>query len=357
MTYINAVYFSNWSVYQPKHFPLDLNTEELTHVFYAFMKIDTVSGAVTLSDTWGDIEMPMGNLKGALGQLNDLRAENRNFKLVMSIGGWGTADAFRLVMSNGNRTSTFVETAAELLRKYRFNGIDIDWEYPNSPVEGSQLVELLQKLRAKLDTIDPSLLLTVAAPASDHHLVHLHVSQMDQYLSFWNVMCYDFSGSSWSSKSGYHSNLYGHNGDNDINADGVILAYIRLGVSPQKLVLGMPLYGRSFYAPEHPEVGVRFNKDQPFESDIQDYRDIPFGDEHYDPRRVAAYSYDETKKLLVTYDNPECSKAKADYVKERKLGGGFWWDSKGDSKDNGRNLIHTFVKQLGGPQVLEKPSN
>lgn len=354
--YISGVYFSDWSVYQAKHYPSDLDLSRLTHVFYAFLKIDGNSGEVSLSDEWGDVQMPMGRDKGALNQLGRLKNSNRNLKVVASIGGYGFAAQFQQATSGRRKLAKFVDSAAELVKKYHFDGIDIDWEYPASDNEGKQMVELLRQLRDKLNLIHENLLLTIAAPAGEHNMTYLDIPSMDKYLSFWNVMCYDFAGSGWSDKTAYHSNLYGDTGDSDLSTDAVIEKY-EAHVNSSKLVLGMPLYGRSFFQPQRRSVGSSFNKQGLELPGIVQYNQLPLSGETYDDKRVAASVYDSSKQLFITYDNPRVTKAKARYVREKGLGGGFWWDSQGESNDRSRSLITAFVDELGGSENLNGDKN
>lgn len=354
--YISGVYFSNWSVYGAKHFPHDLEIDHLSHVFYAFMKIDGNTGNVGYSDEWADVQMPMAGGKGAIGLFNALKKKKRSLKLIMSIGGWGTAAQFTQVTSDEKKVSVFVETALGLVKEHHFDGIDIDWEYPSNETERELLVSLLRKIRLGLDQIRGGLSLSFAAPANLDNCKFLNVPEMDKLLTFWNIMAYDFAGSSWSSKTAYHSNLYGNNGDNYLNADGVMKYYAK-HVDTQKIVLGMPLYGRKFKSPSKPSVGHSFSREGLTDGEVKDYLHIDRNDEKFDKERVSAFGYNEREDLLVTYDNPDSAQIKAKYILDNKFGGGFWWDSKGEAKEKDRKLINTFVKALGGPKALNDTEN
>lgn len=67
---------------------------------------------------------------------------------------------------------------------------------------------------------------------------------MDQFLSFWNLMAYDYQGS-WSDKAGHHAQLFGANAE-ELSTDRAVRWFTENGVPKDKMVIGLPLYGRSF---------------------------------------------------------------------------------------------------------------
>lgn len=327
-----GVYFSNWLVYARKHFPKDLPVNHLTHVYYAFVTIDQETGRVKFTDEWADVQMPLDLLTGkpalgAIGQLRQLRQLHPHLRLIFSIGGWGTAHLFRAIAQDQAKLAAFVTSAAALVHTHQFDGLDIDWEYPETAAEGAAYVSLLAQLRQAL----PSLELSVAAPGGDQRNL-LDIQAMDRYLTQWNLMCYDFTGS-WLSLTGHHANLFGHNGDNELNAVDVVKHYTKY-VAASKLLLGMPLYGRSFKT-STPEVGEWFVK-PPVET--VDYKNIT-GPQVFDPKLVAAFTY--TNSIWTTFDNQSLVEIKARYVQINDLAGGFFWDSAGD--DPAASLIKVFA--------------
>lgn len=367
--YKSCIYFSNWSVYARKHFPNDIAVENVTHIFYAFIGMDNNTGALKLTDEWADTQLPMDSprgdgtkVTGSLLQLYELKKMHRHLKVCMSIGGWGTSASFKAIMSNSSKMNKFVQNCVELIEKFKFDGVDIDWEYPEDTREAQQLVDLLRLLRMELNKLPngDALQLTVASPAGDEQLSVMKLKEMDRYLSFWNVMCYDFAGNSWSERTGFHSNLFGSNGDNSLNSADITHRYINSGIASQKLVLGMPCYGRCFYNTSHAEIGNLFKQgNSAGGEDTVDYKLLPLKNtqEKFDSRKVSAFCYDPKSRVLVTYDNQQSAKIKAKYVELNNLGGGMWWDSCGDNSNSERSLVLNFVDQLGGVEVLDKSQN
>lgn len=340
---IVGAYYSNWSVYDCKHYPQDLPSN-LTHVFYAFMKPNIESGYVELTDNWADLQMPIGEQKGAIAALMLHKQKHPWLKVIVSIGGWGTHEEFRAVASNLSVRKNFINSVLDVVQKFNFDGVDLDWEYPASAEEGAQFLDLLALLRRTLSYVNPELSLSIAAPSGAENVDMLDVGAIDRLVLFWNIMCYDFAGNGWSSRVGYHSNLYGFNGDNSLNADSVLRMYIQRGASPSKMVLGMPLYGRLFSRPTQPQLGSRFEKIDPGQEDTMHFRNIDRSAEVFDRDCVAAISYDTSNDVMVTYDNEESAAVKARYVMSNGLAGGFWWDSAGNTPDY--SLINSFVANL-----------
>ena len=369
----SCVYFTNWAVYEKKHFPCDIPYEYYSHIFYAFIAIDPLTGKLKFTDEWCDLQMPLKSLvpgetvSGNIQQLNQIKKLNRQLKVCMSIGGWGTHTQFEAVVQDPEKQHSFVKSVVEFVEKYHFDGVDIDWEYPKNLSQGKALANLLKDLRHALP---PQRLLTIAAPGGNEHIKQLPIKVMDQYLSFWNLMAYDFSGLGWSEKVGYHSNLFGNNGDNDMCADSIVKAYTKHGVSPQKLVLGMPMYARIFSGVQEGHVGSKFAKTDKEDTlgynKIKDIlgnaKDQSILEHGFDVKKVAAFAYNLKTKQFITYDNVQSAKIKGSYVKLHELGGGMWWDSSGDRpisnncKDN-ESLVYHFVDQLGGCKALEDSQN
>ncbi len=82
---------------------------------------------------------------------------HRNIKTVLSVGGgsYSHAGAFNFVTDSSKR-STFVTSAVQLVEDYGLDGIDIDFEFPDTDALGSGLASLVTELRTALDSLQKS---------------------------------------------------------------------------------------------------------------------------------------------------------------------------------------------------------
>ena len=66
-------------------------------------------------------------------ELMALKEINPDLKILLSVGGWNMgSDPFISVTNTEDDTQDFVFDAIIFLRAYGFDGLDIDWEYPDN---------------------------------------------------------------------------------------------------------------------------------------------------------------------------------------------------------------------------------
>ncbi|KAG4427160.1 hypothetical protein IFR05_017357 [Cadophora sp. M221] len=136
---------------------------------------------------------------------------------------------------------------------------------------------------------------------------------MDQYVDWWNFMGEKPTTTPF-------------------ETDAAINYYVSNGVVPSKLVLGLPLYGRSFEATDG--LGTPFGGVGPgtWDAGAYDFKVLPFSGatEVYDNLTGSSYSYDRITRQLISYDTLPVVDQKAAWIKQRGLRGAMWWEMSAD---------------------------
>ncbi|KAG5642217.1 hypothetical protein DXG03_003385 [Asterophora parasitica] len=371
---VSVGYFVNWGIYGRKYPPSKIPTDDLTHILYSFANLKSDTGEVFLSDDWADKDIHYEgdswgdegtNLYGNLKAIYNIKKQNRNIKVILSIGGWSYSSSIHPVVVDPSLRANFVESAVKILEDYGLDGLDVDYEFPQNDEQARGYAELLQELRIALDNhasskgTDYRFLLSVAAPCGPESYQKLHVADMDQALDFWNLMAYDFSGS-WDQIANHQANLYG----GPVSVSQAINFYINQGVSRSKIVMGIPLYGRSFAATHGP--GTSFNGvgGGTWEQGVYDYRTLPLPGAHvlHDEQARASWSYDESKGEMVSFDSEQVGWWKGEYIRNEGLAGSMFWDLSGDKgsdregmeggegkePQHGQSLVAVVKHAMGG---------
>ena len=81
------------------------------------------------------------------------------------------------------------------------------------------------------------------------------------------------------------------------------------------------------------------------------YHDLPrpSAEVKIDKKVEAAWSYDHKSRELVSYDNVDSIRLKAEYIQSKSLGGAFFWEAAGDKMGEG-SLVGTMAGYLGNLQ-------
>ena len=145
--------------------------------------------------------------------------------------------------------------------------------------------------------------------------------------------------------SGHATNLYTSKANplsTPFNTNQAIIYYKEYGISSYKLVLGMPLYGRSFMGTAGLVRNFVSVGSGSWEDGVWDYKALPhMGVKEYILNySVTSYSYDPIKQEMISYNTPEVARIKAEYIKSTGLSGGIWWESS-SNKIRNASLIRT----------------
>ncbi|KAF7587124.1 hypothetical protein BBP40_007695 [Aspergillus hancockii] len=181
-------------------------------------------------------------------QFTALKKRKPSLKIYISVGGW---DAGGKVFSDmvrfpGTRNA-FINYAIDLMDKYGFDGIDIDWEYPaaedrdGAAVDTNNLMTFLKNLKS---ACGDKYGLTVTLPSSLWYLKGFDIKRMSEHIDWFNFMSYGIH-STWDGRSQWTNSVINpHTNMTEISA-GLDLLW-RNGIDPAKVALGLGFYGRSF---------------------------------------------------------------------------------------------------------------
>lgn len=328
----------------------------------AFSAAESVSG---VADTW---DQP---LRGNWNQLKQLKAKYPNIKVLISLGGWTWSRGFASAARPENRVAFVTSCVNAYIRGNLpvtdgaggtgaaagvFDGIDIDWEYPNAcglacggAEDRANFTALLAEFRRQLNLVRPGLLLTIAPGAGIDKIAATDPGQYHQYLDFINVMTYDFHGA-FEPRTNHHSGLFASPNDpstGDVrfyNSNDAIEAFLERGVPASKLNLGIGFYGRGWTNVANVNNGLyQSGSAAPgtYEAGNEDYKvlkDRP-GTVYTDANARATWKYDGN--TFWSYDTPAMVTEKMNYVKAQNLGGAFFWEFSGDDSNG------TLAKAVG----------
>ncbi|KAK3744519.1 hypothetical protein RRG08_056657 [Elysia crispata] len=237
-------YATNWPQYRPgqgKFAMSDIDPTKCTYMVFAFAKV--VGNRLTNYE-----ENDVGQ-NGQYMQFTRLKQRYPNTRTLLGVGGWTHGgDPFSAMASTPQSRSEFVRTTIDYLRRYNFDGLDLDWEYPKAN-DKQNLVLLLQELRQAFDAEaargrSPLLLLMAVAAGLQNAVPAYDVPALNRYLDFISVMTYDYHGA-WEDKTGLLAPLNSPPGD-DLSMTISLNWWVNSGASKSKLLVGLALYGRAW---------------------------------------------------------------------------------------------------------------
>ncbi|MET9011141.1 glycoside hydrolase family 18 protein [Streptomyces olivaceoviridis] len=350
-------YFTEWGTYDRKYYVKNVETSgsaaKLTHINYAFGNVtggkcamgdsyaatdraytaaESVDG---VADTW---DQP---LRGNFNQLLKLKKKHPGLKILWSFGGWTWSGGFGEAAKN---PAAFAQSCYDLVKNSKwagvFDGIDIDWEYPNAcgntcDTSGREAFKsLMAALRSKFGSGNLVTAAITADATSGGKIDAANYAGAAQYVDWYNPMTYDYFGA-WDATgpTAPHSPLNSYSGipKADYHTSATIAKLKGLGVPASKLLLGIGFYGRGWTgvtqaAPGGTATGPAAGT---YEQGIDDYKVLKT--KCPATGTVGGTAYAKCGSDWWSYDTPATIATKMTYKNQQGLGGTFFWELSGDT--------------------------
>lgn len=234
------------------------------------------------------------------GHLRELRTATRQMgvRLLVSLGGWGRSASFPPLAADPVARERLADELLRLADRFGLDGFDLDWEHPTGVEQNRHAGELAQTLASRLR---PRGLLLTAAVAEWQPLPRTFFDALDRV----HLMAYDAPGR--------HA-LVDY-------ADAAIRRVIARGAAPDRLLLGVPFYGRQIEPPRGALSWAEI---------LSRFQPPPGTDE------AGGYSF----------DTPETHTAKVELARKHRLAGLMVWELAQDTTGP-RSLLANLLVQLG----------
>lgn len=209
-------YLTNWSFYRSKNgkfVPESLDSKLCTHIIYSFGSLDPTTLTIKEFDKWADIENDLYRRTTSL---------SKDVPVLLAIGGWtdSTGDKYSRLVNDSLARRNFVRKLIPYLRKFGFQGIHFDWNYPRCwqsdcrkgpESDRPNFTKLIKEISAEFKKHD--LILGVGISGYKEIITKSYeIEELSNAAIFLTVMTYDYHGA-WEKVTGHVSPLYGKNDD------------------------------------------------------------------------------------------------------------------------------------------------
>lgn len=316
--------------------------EQLTHINLAFGGIDSEGNVY-----------PAENRKICMAA--EWKQWNPDIKIILSIVGKDPR-AFSRCCSHAELRRKAAVNLSQAVSRYQLDGIDLDWEYPCVPSNGSEVsvsdrenyTLLIGEIRRELDKLSHKHhILSIAAGADVYYIHCVELDKLIHYLDYICVMTYDLK-CGFHALAGHHTPLFSNRGDVFRNScDQALGLFCSAGVPKEKLLMGAAFYSRKWTGLEDRNHGLLqicktgggYGPD--YDVLASDYVNKNGFIRYWDEEAKAPYLFNGN--IFLSYDDEESLCHKADYVKEHGYGGIFYWEHKCDKT---RKLLNTLYGRL-----------
>lgn len=322
--------------------PAKINFSLYTHLCHAFITADEAGNVHT------NKSVPSRELTAA--------AHDAGVKVLISLGGWGWDKQFAAIVRNAEAEDRYVKSVMEIVRSCDYDGIDLDWEYPDTAEEVVGFERLARRFRKLLDAAGKErgrvMIQTMAVSATRSTLKWLKNDVLLETMDWLHVMTYDMAGE-WTDYAGHHSPLYASSKQpgNPRSTELAIKYLLDRGLPADRLALGIPLYGKGFMVSEpyarkkDPTGGSRKqarggNYVYLYHLQTQEGWTRQWDDETKNPWLIAP-----DHSAVIGYDDDESVAMKTEWAMKHNLRGVFFWEINGDLLPDGTNPLQDAARK------------
>ncbi|XP_037027541.1 probable chitinase 2 [Bradysia coprophila] len=355
-------YWGSWSIYRPGlgNFKIEhIDLEYCTHFVYTFAGIN-LNGVIDSLDYHNDINL------GGYKKVIALKEEYPCAKVLLAIGGWNEgSEKYSYMAEDEERRKEFVESVIRFIIHFNFDGFDINWEYPterggivDDRENYSLLLEMLHKELSKRGRI-----LTAAVPANLYTINKAYeLEVMCNNLDLLNIMGYDMQQRD---KTSVHAPLKRENSDpsKKETLETVVQHLLKSGCPKEKLVLGIPAFGRSYTLYSQYSTGLNalvkgvgragnFSQSEGFLGYNEICEEVR-SDNGWKITylRNSAAKYASKGDQWISFDDVDTVQQKVRFVKEKNLAGVMLWsidtdDFHGDCFGESYPLLSAINREL-----------
>ncbi|KAK1304723.1 hypothetical protein QJS10_CPB11g00592 [Acorus calamus] len=331
-----------WLSHSSSYSPLaNINTSLFTHLYYSSLFVDETSLEIALP--------PPKQLPLLTSFSATLKTNNSALKTLLSIS--TATPSFSSIVSDAHHRGSFIDSVMALARHHSFDGLDLEWPLPSSSADMLGLGLLLTEWRARIDNEirgTSPLLLTITVYFSDHVFngtktttdgLDYPIDLIKNSVDWTNALCFNYHASDETVTS---ANAALYDVSSHFSTSYGITSWLDAGLPPQKLVMGVPLFGRSWFLRNKlknqlgsPAVAFGPRQKQSNQTGVIAYFEIEellsrtYTTVIYNNQSVSAYF--NAGDLWVSFDSPDVVDEKITFASHNRLLGYFLWPISFDS--------------------------
>ncbi|KAH8314530.1 hypothetical protein KR059_011600, partial [Drosophila kikkawai] len=342
-----------------------------TSLFYSW-KIDTrlcthlvLGTGIGVNEETGAVKVKNNDLldKDLLIHGTNLKYDSVQ-KVIISIGGFDEdSQIFSKMAASDKRRAEFCKSLVDFMLGMGYEGAQIDWRYPTQrggyPVDRRNFVLLLQEL-SLIFREHKFILVVVALGRTDKQTLESYdIPEIVKNVDFVNLMV-DDERDKYNIRLSYIAPLFG--GTNSVAAG--VKHWKRTGKSPDKLILNVPFFGRSFTMDNNqsavgspckgPGLPARNSAIAGFTTFNEYCTQTSKWSNYFD--KVAKVPYATRDNQWLSFENSESIWAKMHYLKKNQLGGAMAWTIDADDFLGNCGirfgLLSNIQSALGDPNAL-----